>query len=461
MEENKIILNTPNIDIKTIKIKDGENEYKCQIQIIKNYIQVNLYLEDKLKHEGNILLSKIQNQIYTFIDYNINEIYEEINILNNNNFKLIKELNKYKLKIEFNILKRKKYLIINLDENENIEKNDLIKNISELKEIIKKDKEIIKSLQDELKQYKNISINNNNNYNNFNIKLKEPIHILKYHTSGICCATILNDGRFATGSGDNSIIIFNNKSFQPDITIKEHNNWVCGLTQLSSGNLVSCSGDKTIKLYNINNNQYTVLQTLNNHTNYVYKVIELNNKKLVSCSYDKSIIFYIKENNEYKMDYKISTNGYCYNVIQTKENEISYTENKDTICFFDLPERKYITKINNISICSLNSMKMISKDLLVAGGENIINIINVNNHNIIRKINVPGSSWIHTVLLLNENILLTGDYNKQIIQWEINGDNLILNSKKEHSHENYICAIIKIGDGLIISGDYNGIIKVW
>ena len=162
MEENQIILNTPNIDIKTIKIKDGENEYKCQIQIIKNYIQVNLYLEDKLKHEGNILLSKIQNQIYTFIDYNINEIYEEINILNNNNFKLIKELNKYKLKIEFNILKRKKYLIINLDENENIEKNDLIKNISELKEIIKKDKEIIKSLQDELKQYKNISINKNN-----------------------------------------------------------------------------------------------------------------------------------------------------------------------------------------------------------------------------------------------------------------------------------------------------------
>ena len=222
MEENKIILNTPNIDIKTIKIKDGENEYKCQIQIIKNFIQVNLYLEDKLKHEGNILLSKIQNQIYTFIDYNINEIYEEINILNNNNFKLIKELNKYKLKIEFNILKRKKYLIINLDENENIEKNDLIKNISELKEIIKKDKEIIKSLQDELKQYKNISINNNNNYNNFNIKLKEPIHILKYHTSYIYCATILNDGRFATGSGDNSIIIFNNKTFTPDLIIQEH-----------------------------------------------------------------------------------------------------------------------------------------------------------------------------------------------------------------------------------------------
>ena len=112
MEENKIILNTPNIDIKTIKIKDGENEYKCQIQIIKNYIQVNLYLEDKLKHEGNILLSKIQNQIYTFIDYNINEIYEEINLLNVDNFKIVKVDNKYEFKIKFIILRRK-YILNN------------------------------------------------------------------------------------------------------------------------------------------------------------------------------------------------------------------------------------------------------------------------------------------------------------------------------------------------------------
>ena len=104
---------------------------------------------------------------------------------------------------------------------------------------------------------------------------------------------------------------------------------------------------------------------------------------------------------------------------------------------------------------------MMSKDLLVIGGENELTIINVNNHNIIRKINVPNSGCIFAICLLNENILLTGDYNKQIIQWEINGDNLILNSKKEHSHENCIYAIIKIGDGLIISGDGNGIIKVW
>ena len=188
------------------------------------------------------------------------------------------------------------------------------------------------------------------------------------------------------------------------------------------------------------------------------------NKRLVSCSNDKSIIFYFKNNNEYVLDYKISTNGECWNIIQTKEDEICYLEyldSKDAVCFFNLLERKLISRINNINYAGLNSLTMMSKDLLVIGGENELTIINVNNHNIIRKINVLNSDFINAICLLNENILLTGDYNKRIIQWKINGDNLILTSKKELCHENGISTLIKIGNGLIISGDANGVIKIW
>ena len=65
----------------------------------------------------------------------------------NNNFKIIKENNEYKLRIKFIILRRKKYLYINLYNNNNIDKNDLIKYISELKEIIKNKNEKIKLLE--------------------------------------------------------------------------------------------------------------------------------------------------------------------------------------------------------------------------------------------------------------------------------------------------------------------------
>ena len=55
-------------------------------------------------------------------------------------------------------------------------------------------------------------INNNNLYNNYNIKLKNPIHILNYHTMSVDCLTVMNDGRLVSGSRDNSIIIYNKET---------------------------------------------------------------------------------------------------------------------------------------------------------------------------------------------------------------------------------------------------------
>ena len=135
-----------NISLKSIEIENEGNKYICKIQLINEILNISLYLNNNiLKYEGNITLNKIQNQIGAFNDYNINEIFEEINILNNNNFKIIKEKNnEYKLRIEFIILRRKKYLYIYLYNNNNIDKNDLFKYIFELKEIIKNKDEKIK-----------------------------------------------------------------------------------------------------------------------------------------------------------------------------------------------------------------------------------------------------------------------------------------------------------------------------
>ena len=252
-----------------------------------------------------------------------------------------------------------------------------------------------------IKQYEpNIG---DNSYNNFNIKLKEPIHKLKYHTSYICCSTVLNDGRFATGSGDNSIVIYNNKTFKPDLTIKEHSSSVYSLIQLKSGILVSGSYDNTTKLFNINGNNYNLIQTLKEHTGGIYKLLELNNNKLVTCSGDKSIIFYFKDNNEYKNDFKINTNGVNGPIIQTKNNEICYKEDiNSALCFFDLNERKNITKMNNISVstCIHDSLLMMTNDLLLAAGYNKLTIINANSHSVIRSIDVSGSSSILAACLI-------------------------------------------------------------
>ena len=102
---------------------------------------------------------------------------------------------------------------------------------------------------------------------------------------------------------------------------------------------------------------------------------------------------------------------------------------------------------------------MISKELLLIPGENKISIIDVNQYNLSRIIDVPNSSWITGVCLLNKNTLFTGDGNKMIKQWKIEGNNLILISKKQNSDDYSINSLINIDDNHIASASNS--IKVW
>ena len=291
------------------------------------------------------------------------------------------------------------------------------------------------------------------------------MHVLNNHNLEVTCLTILKDGRLVSGSRDDSIIIYNKKTYKPDLQIREHVNSVYWVTTLNSGILASCSFDTKIKLFNIKDNEYNVLQTLDYHSQIVYKIIELKNKSLVSCSGDNSIIFYIKDNNnEYQKDYHISTNGLSSSVIQTKENEICYSEkNQNSICFYDLNQRKKKSSLNNINKFNdkYERLIMINKDLLLIPGQNKISIIDVNKYILARIIDVNDSGWIYGVYMLNENILLTGDEKGIIKQWKIEGDNLILISQKEKVHNNSISYLINIGDGHFASASFDETIKIW
>ena len=58
-------------------------------------------------------------------------------------------------------------------------------------------------------------------------------------------------------------------------------------------------------------------------------------------------------------------------------------------------------------------------------------------------------------------MLLTGDNSKIIRQWRIEGDNLILISKKEKAHDDYIRVLLNLGNGHIASGSWDKTIKIW
>ena len=107
-------LKTPNNIIKSIQIENEGINYKCNITINDKYIDAVLLYNNSQKLNGKISVWKIQSQITAFEDYDINDIFEEIKQLNNEEFSLTKEKDKFTLKIKFIILKREKYIIIDL-----------------------------------------------------------------------------------------------------------------------------------------------------------------------------------------------------------------------------------------------------------------------------------------------------------------------------------------------------------
>ena len=202
MEEVELLGETPNDNIKEIELIEGNIKYKCEIKKEKDvhgdYLDISVY-NNKIKYKGRIHIYNIQYQLGV-LNYNIDYIFNSIYILNKNKFKLIKENNKYKLQIELIILSKKSYI--------NIELYDNINNNNEyIKDIIQAIENKIKLLNEELNKYKNMK---KDIYDNFIIGDKEPKETLKYHTDWIFCSTVLKDGRFVTGSADNSIIIYNN-----------------------------------------------------------------------------------------------------------------------------------------------------------------------------------------------------------------------------------------------------------
>jgi len=101
-----------------------------------------------------------------------------------------------------------------------------------------------------------------------------------------------------------------------------------------------------------------------------------------------------------------------------------------------------------------------TKDLLIITGFNEISIINVNNYKL-RIIKVPGTGCISGRCILNQNMLLIGDESNIIRQWRIEGDNLILISKKEKAHDSVILGLLDLGNGHIASCSGDKTIKIW
>lgn len=204
----------------------------------------------------------------------------------------------------------------------------------------------------------------------YDLKRGQCTQKLNGHLSEVNCLKLLDDGRLASGSNDNTIKIWNREgkceftledrgsgyilcleefkmnvrsenvllcgSFDHKIrawdltkrivtqTFEDHSDWITVIKQTPSSNpsqFVSGSYDKTIKIWNINS--ICCIKTLKGHTDYIIDLeIDLKTSTLISCSYDKTIRCW-HENGSVRLFGELTANLTCLKLTSSGEFVLS------------------------------------------------------------------------------------------------------------------------------------------
>ena len=252
--------------------------------------------------------------------------------------------------------------------------------------------------------------------------------------------------------------------------------------------------------YNLLNNEKQDYYTLD----YLNKIVEIIDIQTIYSNFDELI-------DAAKLVDKFSLKTPFLYKIYTNEMPSPYTINtysfnkfkKSVISKYNLANAKQIKLEKKIDIL-INSVYAITKindknGVAVAAGNDILIIEDINNYDQNKPDTMSGHSKnITSLILLNENKLVSGSEDKTIKIWDIQKrlcistitgnyeriesllkikDNIIVagsqntirffntDNKKELfsllGHEKSVCTIIKMNENIIISGGYDNIIKIW
>ena len=312
---------------------------------------------------------------------------------------------------------------------------------------------------------------NQKEINNEKINCK---YIIKEHKKWINCIITLINKNFASCSGDLSIKIFSSlkkDNYKCLINIENaHLNYILYLTQLINENIVSCSSDGSIKFWKINFDKlnYILLFRLNEHNCDVWKLIQLKNLYLVTCSSDKTIKIWKEKEKEIYYEKIKEIKGYNFwieSILEIKTNDnINYLVSGGgdlIIKFYDINnDFKLIFQIEKFYIIHQMSIIQIDNNKICCGGtgNGFISIINFRNFQIEINIKIQIDDIYAITLLKNGNIVTSGKDKNLII---INKNTYKKEYVKNNIHDNYVHGIIEIDSNILVTCSNDNTIKIW
>ena len=291
--------------------------------------------------------------------------------------------------------------------------------------------------------------------------------ILSDYNSFLQHAELLQNGDFATCTGDGEVKIYDGKDKKLKLLIHESKLCINFVKQLKNGNIVICGNNVFIIKLENNNSNYKIIQAICfQHPQDC--VVELKNENLV---FSNPVTLYNKQFNEYKFLNKFKN----YNVIcllEIKENEIigSYY---DSFTIYDLNTFSIKKTINfQCSLC-FNGIEKINENLIGICGRNESGIcifdINLYQIKLIFQIISPhittfkvlkDKTWlISEFYLKNENINIKRSELSHYFLSDF--DQFFLINKINNAHSHYIDSIVELNDGSIVTSSWDKTAKIW
>ena len=282
---------------------------------------------------------------------------------------------------------------------------------------------------------------------------------------------VLKDGRLVSFSMENTFKIYKKDSFEVQLSITLHTGNILYIAQLNNGKIITCSEDKTMKVIKlIDEDKYQIEQILEGHSFWIFKVIEIKENELISISFDKTMkIWKLNYENKFICIQTIlfqNSNSYC-NILKLNDNEFVTSSCTDRcLKFWNLNNFSEIITLNNIEIeWTLKTMLLLANDILCVGGRNSkgFYIIKISNHQIIK--NIIGPKIIYSIVeCLDDSILcsiININGNHSLVKYKFQNEDLIKFVENEKAHESYIYSCVELNNGIIASGGYDGLIKLW
>ena len=265
-----------------------------------------------------------------------------------------------------------------------------------------------------------------------------------------------NNNQYASCSSDGTIKIWNIESNENICTIETKGEWIYSLCPINSHLLASGTSEGNIYLWNISDLSNIKHSKLQGHNLSVVKIIKLNQKKhIASCSFDKLIKIWDYQKERCVFTIKDNINNVT-SVIQLKDGRL-VSGSESEIRFYNCDDSfKFERNIKGIKCSWANALIQLESGQLAIGDENEIKIINVNTYEI--EIILKGHlSWVCCLIELFPGCLISGGDDTEIKQWCILNQQMIQSIK---GHEDGIRDVILLGRKLITCSDDN-MIKVW